>query len=62
MATRDASAPGFSMLAANSTRLPLLFDIFEPPSRTMPWLIRVENGSVKSIRPMSNSTFVMNRA
>ena len=50
------------MLEANSTRLPLLLDIFEPTSSTMPWLIRVENGSVKSIRPMSNSTLVMKRA
>ena len=39
IATRTASAPGSTMLEANSTRLPLLLDIFEPPSSTMPWLI-----------------------
>lgn len=60
--TRSASAPCASSSSWKSTRLPLLFDIFWPSSRTMPWLIRFENGSVKSISPMSNSTFVMKRA
>ena len=50
------------MLDANSTRLPFDFDIFEPSSSTMPWLMRLVNGSVKSTRPMSKRTFVMNRA
>ena len=38
---------GSTMLEANSTRLPLLLDIFEPSSSTMPWLSRLVNGSVK---------------
>lgn len=50
------------MLEANSTRFPLLLDILPPPSRTIPWLMSEEKGSVKSIIPMSKRNFVMKRA
>ena len=45
MVRRIASTPNSSMTSPRLTP-PLLFDIFEPPERTMPWLSRALNGSV----------------
>jgi hypothetical protein len=61
MKRRAVSAPYFAMISSGETTLPFDFDIFEPSLRTMPCVSRFVNGSSKSTRPASCSTFVKKR-
>ena len=42
---RTASAPNSAIASSGSMTLPLVFDIFSPPTRTRPWRWTVEKGA-----------------
>ena len=61
MNRRQVSAPYFACMSSGLTVLPLLFDIFEPPKVTIPWVSRRVKGSSMWTRPMSRRALVKKR-
>ena len=59
---RTASTPNSASWSPRLTPLPSDLLILRPWLMTMPWFSWAENGSTKSIIPMSCSTFVKKRA